>query len=582
MKKIAIILILLIVANIHSWAQLKGLPSGSSLEKEDIFKLQTPTDKMLTSAIEQDRMPVGNIVEPKYYYLGPGDIISLQVNPIIPYETPLMISPDLTLVLPRGGELSVRNMTLEKLKDTLIHIFKQRNEKVDVNVSLRKARTVIVTISGNVLFPGTYALPSSYRVSTAIKFANQISTDKSLAEEEKMSIQKLQSKARERTKNYSEAGVAAENLYSMRNINLLRKYFPSQNVDIEKAVATGDLSYDPFISEGDEIFVPYEPYQYPKISISGAVHRPVVLPYKQGDLVSYVLRFSYGLRENADIGNVTLYETNKSPRKIKIDKDLNLLEEDFEISPGASIVFGSLPQIQYENLATVSVRGEVQNPGIYPITYGKTRLKDVINNAGGFTSKAYLPLAYITRRQEMIDAYVDYRGDYFSTFQYSDLTMEDTTRFYIDMMLKKQIVSCDFVKAFKENSEIDNVLLYDGDVITVPDNPGYVYVYGQVNHPGYVEFHEGKTMQWYIEKAGGYAQGAAKKRARIIRGKSRVWTEGDENTLVFAGDEIYVPRPPDVPLAIEWQKYGTIASLVSVTVAVIGTLFNIYWVSKNK
>mgnify|MGYP001173878305 FL=1 len=150
------------------------------------------------------------------------------------------------------------------------------------------------------------------------------------------------------------------------------------------------------------------------------------------------------------------------------------------------------------------------------------------------------------------------------------------------MMLKKQIVSCDFVKAFKENSEIDNVLLYDGDVITVPDNPGYVYVYGQVNHPGYVEFHEGKTMQWYIEKAGGYAQGAAKKRARIIRGKSRVWTEGDENTYVFAGDEIYVPRPPDVPLAIEWQKYGTIASLVSVTVAVIGTLFNIYWVSKSK
>ncbi len=582
MKRIAIAVFILFVASINLSSQLKGLPSSSTLDKEDIFKLQTSTDKALTSAIEQDRMPVGNVVEPKYYYLGPGDIVSLQANPIVPYEVPLMVSPDLTLVLPRGGEISVRDMTLAQLKDTLSSIFRQRNERVEVNLSLRKARTVIVTISGNVLFPGTYALPSSYRVSTAIKFANQISTEKSLADEEKISIQKLQSRTRERTKSYSEAGIAAENLYSMRNITLLRKFKTSQNVDIERAIATGDLGYDPFIAEGDEIFVPFEPYQYPKVSLSGAVHRPVVLPYKNDDKLSYVLKFCYGLKDNADLNNITLYQQGQAPRKIKVDRNLNLLQEDIEIEAGASIVVGMLEQKKYENTATVSVRGEVQNPGIYPVTFGQTRLKDVIAQAGGFTSKAYLPLAYITRRQEMIDAYVDYRGEYFSSFQYSDLTMEDTTRFYIDMMLKKQIVSCDFVKAFKENSEIDNVLLYDGDVITVPDNPGYVYVYGQVNHPGYVEFHEGKTMQWYIEKAGGYAQGAAKKRSRIIRGKSRVWTEGDENTFVFAGDEIYVPRPPDVPLAIEWQKYGTIASLVSVTVAVIGTLFNIYWVSKNK
>jgi hypothetical protein len=79
-----------------------------------------------------------------------------------------------------------------------------------------------------------------------------------------MSIQKLQSRTRERTKSYSESGIASENLYSMRNITLLRKFKTSQNVDIERAIATGDLRYDPFIAEGDEIFVPFEPNQYQK------------------------------------------------------------------------------------------------------------------------------------------------------------------------------------------------------------------------------------------------------------------------------------------------------------------------------
>ncbi len=241
-----------------------------------------------------------------------------------------------------------------------------------------------------------------------------------------------------------------------------------------------------------------------------------------------------------------------------------------------------MPELEYENLSVVSIRGQVKNPGIYPITYGTTRLKDVVSDAGGFTSKAYLPLAYIIRRQDKIDAYVDHRREYYTAFQYSDLTIEDTSRFSIDMMLKKPIVSCDFAKAFFENSEIDNVLLRDGDVIVVPDNPGYVYVYGQVNHPGYVEFREGQNMEWYIEKAGGYAKGATKNRARIIRGKSRVWTEGDSETFVLAGDEVYVPRPPDIPQGLEWQKYGTIASLVSVTFAVIGTIFNIYLLSKKQ
>lgn len=556
-----------------SFSQAVKGPS-TSIDTEDLLK-QKP-DINFNSLIEQDKMPVGNTVDPKFYYLGPGDVVSLQVMPLMPYEYPIMVSPDMTLLLPRGGEINVNYMTLTALKDSLQVIFRERNKIAEVSLTLKKARLCIVTINGNVLFPGTYSLPSSYRVSTAIKFANQVSSEKALSEEDRLSIQKMQGTHRERSKNFSESGVSHENFYANRNIILLRKTAGSQNVDVEKANATSDFSFDPFIKEGDEIFVPFEPYQYSKISISGAVQRPAVVPYKNGDKLSELVKFGYGVTENVDFDNIRLFETGKAPIKIQVDSELNLLSADREISPGSALIFGQKSESEYENQSVVSVRGQVNSPGIYPIITGKTRLKDIIEYAGGFTIRAYLPLAYIIRRQEQADAFVDYRRDYFATFQYSDLILEDTSRFTIDMMLKKPIVSSDFVKAFAGNSETDNVVLRDGDVIIVPDNPGYVYVYGQVNHPGYVEFREGKNMQWYIEKAGGYAQGAAKKRARIIRGKSRVWTEGDETVVVLAGDEVYVPRPPDVPQTLEWQKYATIATLVSVGFAVINTIFNMY------
>ncbi len=578
--KYLLILLMFFISTNSIFPQLKGM--SKSFDNEDIIKQTQSPDVNFNSLLEQDKMPIGNKVDPKFYYIGPGDLLSIQIIPILPYEFPLMVSPDMTIMLPRGGELIVRDMTLEKLKDTLDLIYKQRNPIATVSLSLKKARICIVTITGDVLFPGTYSLPSSYRVSTAIKFANQASTEKAISEEEKLSIQKMQGTHRERSKNFSESGVAMQNFYANRNIILLRKDATAQGVDFEKANITGDLSTDPFIQEGDEIIVPFEPFQYPKISVSGAVKRPAVLPFKQGDMLSDLVRFGFGTTENVDFNNVKLIQPGRTPINIRVDEEMGLLGMDFELQPGAALIFGRKPEIEYENISVVSLQGQIVAPGIYPILQGKTRLKEVIETAGGFTNRAYLPLAYIIRRQEQTEAFIDYRRDYFSTFQYSDLTLEDTSRFTIDMMLKKPIVSCDFVKAFFEDSEIDNVILRDGDVIIVPDNPGYVYVYGQVNHPGYVEYRAGQNMNWYIEKAGGYAQGAAKKRSRIIRGKSRVWTQGDDKTEVLAGDEVYVPRPPDVPQTLEWQKYATIAGLLSTAAVVVNILYSIYNTERNR
>jgi protein involved in polysaccharide export with SLBB domain len=157
-------------------------------------------------------------------------------------------------------------------------------------------------------------------------------------------------------------------------------------------------------------------------------------------------------------------------------------------------------------------------------------------------------------------------------FQYSDLSLDDTTRYNIDINLMRPLVSCDFVAAFKNASDRNNILLEDGDIIVVPENPGKVYVYGQVNQPGYVDFSENKTIQWYIERAGGFAPYADEGRERIIRGKTLVWVK---EGIVYAGDYIYVPRPEDTPRAVTVQEYSVIVSIFLAVLSVASIIINL-------
>jgi protein involved in polysaccharide export with SLBB domain len=222
----------------------------------------------------------------------------------------------------------------------------------------------------------------------------------------------------------------------------------------------------------------------------------------------------------------------------------------------------------------VEITGSVQKPGAFTIVQGQTKLKDIIEQSGGFTDKAYLPLAYIVRKEQQQPASNEPRYRAIMGMQYTDLTAEDTTRYLMHTMFRQPTVACDIQKAYN-GSEEDNVLLESGDIIVIPENPKRVYVYGQVNNPGYVTFEPGKSMQWYIERAGGYASGAEKELTRIIKGRSHVWIKGDEkNVVVESGDEIYCPPPTYRPPGYEYQYYTFLITAIG---GLVGILNVVYW-----
>ena len=81
-------------------------------------------------------------------------------------------------------------------------------------------------------------------------------------------------------------------------------------------------------------------------------------------------------------------------------------------------------------------------------------------------------------------------------------------------------------KAFDEGIEIKrdslkvawknmNIQIFPGDSITINEKPGVVFVTGEVYNEGLIEFQAGRTVNYYINAAGGATQDGDKKNTTI-------------------------------------------------------------------
>lgn len=572
---VVVVCLLAAIIAIPAAAQMKTLQSELS---GAALLTGSKSSTSLAGALTGEAYPVDNVVVPEYYYLGPGDILLLQKIDAMSFGPgePLIVSPENTIVLPRFGEIDVRGKTLAEVKKEIQDSLFRRLPDTKVFITLQKPRTVYVTIQGNVAKPGLYALPASMSVVTAVRIANGELID--------MAQKTMQVKSPLPSYQEIEAASVAGSVggqyigaYSERNTIVRHRDGSSHIADAIRAQVMGDPAADQMLREGDEIFVPYSNENYSLLSISGAVRRQAVVPYRTGDNVSFLLRLAYGLSDNADSSRVFLI--SPSGQRAAIDVAGAMVgTHDGPLEPGSSIVVEQKPS-RTEVWATVAITGEVQSPGTYAITPSTTRLRDVVEQAGGFSSRAYLPLAYILRRGERS---FQQNGtiDFYRNLQTNSLSVLDTTRYKLDMYMRRPVVAADFAAAFEKNSSADNVVLQSGDVIVVPEKPNNVYVFGQVTKAGFVAYEPGKTMQWYIQRAGGLSVDADEDRARIIKARTKLWIEGNDDTIVEAGDEIYIPRPVELPPGIVEQRYSTIAAFGGILVGIAGILANIFIFSR--
>jgi protein involved in polysaccharide export with SLBB domain len=94
--------------------------------------------------------------------------------------------------------------------------------------------------------------------------------------------------------------------------------------------------------------------------------------------------------------------------------------------------------------------------------------------------------------------------------------------------------------ALRNPGNRNDIILEEGDIIIVPETPTAVSVTGAVIIPSAVLYEPGRNLDYYVGRAGGYTNDAAKDRILIIRARGTV-ERATGRTRLELGDVIFVP-----------------------------------------
>jgi len=516
------------------------------LQNFDILKQIEPTAS--TNTMYNDQLLEG-AVDASKYIVGPNDIFSLGIWGVVNTPLPISVSPEGSLIIPSVGEVAVSGLTLAETKNRVIAAVKKRFISAEITLTLVSPRRFLVTVAG--VGQGTYPTSAIMRASSIIAF---IFSDS-------VSLMKSGTMPSER---YS---------FSFRNIKLKRKNGEIQRIDLYEYFATQDERYNPFLREGDVITLQKYDWEGKFLAVQGAVQFPGVFEYIQGDDLETAMQLVRGVSSVANMDSITV--SRMDPTASKMEKIYLSYDKDkgFKLQPNDRVYVNAFAEVRRD--FKVLVLGEVVRPGNYPITLNNTRLSDIINEAGGLLPNSYLPNSEVYRKLDTFFIQTKNRDTIENVFtrRLNDIVSnkEERESFDQDLLYKIGRVNVDFDKLEKGDNSQD-IVLKNGDIIYIADNKKEVYVYGQVNRPGFVPYKEGADAQYYIDAAGGYGERADEDEIRVIKFKTREWLEPDEATIQ-SSDFVYVPRVIKRDFAYDIDLIskvaGVIVSVITLTLLVI-------------
>jgi len=216
---------------------------------------------------------------------------------------------------------------------------------------------------------------------------------------------------------------------------------------------------------------------------------------------------------------------------------------------------------RFHALEEASVYGEVQNPGVYPLVAGQSRLSHVIRAAHGFLPRADLSTIRVFRG---VRTETDSEFERLIKLSRTEMTDTEYEILRAKLAARREDYRVDWFR-LEQSPELD-LLLRDGDVVRVDPLFASVRVEGEVRRPGIVEFEPRRSVEAYIRLAGGYSNRAAGSKVRITRavtGQSLRWKDVPE---VAPGDLIWVPERADKTI---WQHLGTLVTVTAQVATII-------------
>ncbi len=359
----------------------------------------------------------------------------------------------------------------------------------------------------------------------------------------------------------------------------------STRVQLRSAFAdsSGSVVSDLDLQEEDEIRIfsrsAFLPTRY--VTVVGAVQNPGRLPFREGMTMRDLVLLAGGVTEDADLREAEIARRAESEdpgalaKTIRVRLDSTALASggsdggppplprsggaagvpDLALQPYDNVLI--MRQAGWETQRLVYLTGQVKHPGRYALRSKTDRLGDLVQRAGGLTEEAYAG---------GIQFYRSYRPG---------LQPADEQLPRLDQQPQPQRdtlphgfverVGIDLPKVLKDRDTRDNVILVAGDSIHIPEYNPIIMVQGAVNSPGAVPYNPGKSLDWYVDAAGGYTQLSDNKHAYVTQPNGK--RQGVKRRVVFSDD---VPKPQ--PGAIVFVPAKRVQDQPSNVTAVVGTV----------
>ncbi len=490
--------------------------------------------------VERLRISQDREVDPEEYLVGPGDVLQLYIWGEFDLSYMLQVDPEGNILIPTVGSFHVSEMTLANAKELAYEAAQKKYPGVEISISLASMRFFTAYITGAVLSEGSFTIHPATRVSDLIERAGGFLDElRGSSIQEEVDGRKV---TRVRQIQNNPAG--------RRTIALKRRDGSSEWVDFEMFLATGDVRHNPYVRMGDVLHVGFRKQS---AYVFGAVNQEGELEYREGDTLGDLLALAKGVRSDAPLVRAELwrFEPGTEVANKTVLGDNAVEGQEFElddiidtpIQPNDMVFLRS--RSLWQQMPTVVVYGEVKYRGRYRIVEGQTRIRDIVDlSAGGLTEKASLIGSKVlrTKLRNQVDPELERLRVLSKVSGLADMTDEDKAYLKTKGREEKGRAAVDFDRLYNQNDESQNILLESGDVIYIPTVRRTISASGQLKKPGLIDFEEGRTASYYIGLAGGYSFGADKGGSRLIRARTGLREELENDLIVEAGDEIWVPE----------------------------------------
>jgi protein involved in polysaccharide export with SLBB domain len=393
-----------------------------------------------------------------------------------------------------------------------------------------------------------------------------------------------------------------------------------QSFDVDKVLK--GIDQDIPLKREDKITIPsiFDLRDEYKVDIKGEVRAPGTFDYAEGMNVQALIQMAGGFKEGATPNRIEIARRIKNSNansisaktaevlNINISSDLKLQDSTFVLQPFDIVSIRSAEGYQVQK--QVKIEGEVLYPGIYTVTNKDERISDVIKRAGGLTVLSFAEGASLRRpgpdrAAEQDSVYVDRLGNIVKTKKETaaskntkekerqemqklanlkrlqatgDNSVIDTAQLSQEAkILGSDLVGIDLINILKKPRSRYDLLLEDGDIISVPKQLQTVKVSGEVLRPINVVYNRSRGMKDYINGAGGFTYNANKGGAYIQYANGSV--DANHKFLFFnnyprvkPGAEIFVPkRAPREKLGVA-GVVGITSALATVAAVLISVL----------